>query len=500
MAVRRLSLALVLLLLTTASSWIAAADPVRRLVVIKADGLPHDLVDEIVRERDPRTGKSRLPWIQHVFYERGTRVANFYVRGTSLSGPSWSLLDTGQPLQIKGNVEFDRYTQHPYDYLNFIPFWLDNAAGRAGDMWGTAVLDELRLPLLLDVFEHEARLQSFQLFQRGSRWLTLQQGLKKRFTTRTPKQIFDEWQVGFEMRGIIAEQLERELIAGLDNPGMQYLDYYTTDVDHDAHHNRDRATHIAALRELDAVIGRIWTAIGRSDMAAQTAMVLISDHGVNTDPRFYSQGFSLVDVLSARTGGGHHVVTKRRILTDYSIKGVYPLVPLITTTSTASPYLKGRHDEYPTALVDFDGNERASIHLRDSTLNVLQILLEQLQRRDLTMAVRQAAGAAVLATIDRHREEWTRTSMEMKEELAVLRAATATLSARVLPKDKDEPRDRDPNAVPESGEARDQRLRDIAHVKASTREDLEYTAYLQSLDRLLALTPDTMSAPIISRD
>ena len=31
------------------------------------------------------TGKSLLPWFEHVFYERGTRLANFYVRGVSLS-------------------------------------------------------------------------------------------------------------------------------------------------------------------------------------------------------------------------------------------------------------------------------------------------------------------------------------------------------------------------------------------------------------------------------
>ena len=91
---------------------------VGRLVVVKVDGLPFATVDRFVRERDPRTGKSLLPWFEHVFYERGARLENFYVRGTSLSGPSWSLLDTGQHLQIKGNVEFDRYTLHSYDYLS----------------------------------------------------------------------------------------------------------------------------------------------------------------------------------------------------------------------------------------------------------------------------------------------------------------------------------------------------------------------------------------------
>src|SRR5258705_7438926 len=96
-----------------------------RLVAVQCDGLPYDLVDRFVKEHDSRTGKSQLPWFDYIFYQRGTRLANFYVRGMSLSGPSWSLIDTGQHLQIKGNVEFDRYTLQNYDYLNFVPFYVN---------------------------------------------------------------------------------------------------------------------------------------------------------------------------------------------------------------------------------------------------------------------------------------------------------------------------------------------------------------------------------------
>src|SRR3954463_11300759 len=88
----------------------AAFAQAKRVVILKVDGLQPDIVDSFVRERDPRTGKSLLPWIENVFYERGSRLENFYVRGMSLSGPSWSMLDTGQHLQIKGNVEYDRLT------------------------------------------------------------------------------------------------------------------------------------------------------------------------------------------------------------------------------------------------------------------------------------------------------------------------------------------------------------------------------------------------------
>ncbi|HEV7842611.1 MAG TPA: hypothetical protein VGO69_02890 [Pyrinomonadaceae bacterium] len=60
----------------------------KRLVLIKVDGLPFSEMDSFVRQRDPRTGKSLLPWTDYVFYQRGTRVPNFYTRGMSLSGPS----------------------------------------------------------------------------------------------------------------------------------------------------------------------------------------------------------------------------------------------------------------------------------------------------------------------------------------------------------------------------------------------------------------------------
>ena len=121
----------------------------KRVVIVKVDGLPYDTVDRFVRERDPQSGKSRLPWFDYIFYQNGTRITNFYVRGMSLSGPSWSLIDTGQHLQIKGNVEFDRYIFHTYDYLNFLPFYFKQAYRGNVDMPGTEVLDSIRVPILI---------------------------------------------------------------------------------------------------------------------------------------------------------------------------------------------------------------------------------------------------------------------------------------------------------------------------------------------------------------
>src|SRR5678816_4265179 len=157
---------------------------------------------------------------------------------------------------------------------------------------------------------------------------------------------------------------------------------------------------------MDSIIGQVWTAIQRSSLADDTALVLVSDHGFNSDDKVYSQGYNLVKLLGSRAGGGHHVITKRRLMLDYSIKGVNPLVPLITTTTPDTYYLKGESTTYPTAMLDFDGNERASVHLRDSDVNLLHILLQQLQRNDLSVARQKAATNEFFDVIDRRRSDW----------------------------------------------------------------------------------------------
>ena len=69
---------------------------------------------------------------------------------------------------------------------------------------------------------------------------------------------------------------------------------------------------------------------------------------------------------------------------DYSIKSINPFVPPITTPSSQSYYLKGQSADYPTALLDFDGNERAGLHLRNSNLNVIHILFNSSSAKDLS--------------------------------------------------------------------------------------------------------------------
>jgi len=407
--------ALVLLALTAAIS----GAQTKRVVIVKCDGLPPDVLERAVKERDPGSGKSQLPWIDYIYFQNGSRLANFYVRGMSLSAPSWSLLETGQHLQIKGNVEFDRYTLHSYDYLNFLPFLLKSATGDRVDMPAVEVLDSLRLPMLVDAYQHDERYVTFSLFQRGPRYITFRNSLVNRFK-QTPKDLFDEWTMGFDLRSSISDELLRELIAKLANPNVRYLDIVLQDFDHVAHHHNDYQSQLVVLKQIDVMLGQVWSAIQKSPLASETALVVVSDHGFNTDSRVYSQGYNLVKLLGSPEGGGHHVITKRRLLLDYAIKGVNPLVPLITTTTKDSYYLKNQSADYPTALLDFDGNERASIHLRDSDLNLLHILLQQLKRKDLDEALRTAATRQFFAILDQRRSDWQQELDQLNEELGAL--------------------------------------------------------------------------------
>src|SRR5258708_13172152 len=227
-------------------------------------------------------------------------------------------------------------------------------------MPGVQVLDDSRVPLLIDRFSYQTTYQSFQLFQRGVRWRTLRQAFQHRFS-RSFRDLLDEWSIGFEIGSSVEREMERELMEKLDDPRIQYLDYFTGDYDHVAHGTPDPGAQRIALGRIDSLIGRVWSAIEASPLAQQTVLVVVSDHGMNTQPGVYSQGFDLVSFFNSRAGGGHHVVTDRHPLTEYKLKGLDPFVSNVVTASGGSLYLKGESDRYPTVLLDLDGNERAAV-------------------------------------------------------------------------------------------------------------------------------------------
>jgi hypothetical protein len=454
------------------------------VVIIKIDGLPYEMVERFAREYDPMTGRSLLPWFDNVFFKNGTRLTNFYVRGMSLSAPSWSTLDTGQHLQIKGNVEFDRDILRTYDYLNFIPFYFKQATGSNVDMPGTEVLDSLGVPMLIDAYDNYQRNTGSQLYGRGARIDTLRRAGQTKFL-RNPKELAGEFLSGLDLRDVVPDELERELIESLQDQRVHYLDFYTTTFDHVAHHNNDRASHLAALRDIDGLIGRIWTGIQKSQLGSETVLVVVSDHGFNTDERVISQGFNLVKLLGSYAGGGHHVITKRRLLMDYSLKSINLFVPPITTTSSQSHYLQKQSAEYPTALLDFDGNERAGLHLRNSDLNLLHILLQQLQRKDLSPQLRRAAGDAFFGAVARDKANWHDELDQLDEELGALRRAIKKQRALCESQPKK-------FTVHDKELGRDDNARRVCVLAVQwTEQQKAYSAYVATMRNLLSLRPES---------
>lgn len=462
----------------------ACGQGVKRVVVVKIDGLPAHYVDRFAKQRDPETGKSILPWFEEIFYKNGTRVPNFYTRGMSLSGPSWGQIDSGQHLQIKGNVEYDRYTLHAYDYLNFLPYYLNYGLNKKADMPAMEVMDQLGIPVMADAFDYEDRYTSQQLYQRGNNWEVLASGFVKMYPGN-PSDMIDEWTIGLNFRKITVDQAERDIIGKLGKrENIDYYDYYDVSFDHVSHHNNDPQSRLGALKDLDRLLGRIWVAIQNSSRGGETALVLISDHGFNSDEKVYSQGFNLVKMLGSVAGGGHHVVTKRRLMLDYSIKGMYPLVPLIKSNSENSYYLKGRSSDYPTALLDFDGNERSSIHLRNSNLNTLHILLQQLQQGSLASEMKAAVTDAFFDIIESHRTEWRQTADQISEEIDALHR----WSEANKPKIAAEPKKFTPEEIAKGLNKEARRLAALNDIAIETEAD--FRKYIASLRALAGLRRD----------
>ena len=72
-------------------------------------------------------------------------------------------------------------------------------------------------------------------------------------------------------------------------------------------------------------------------------------------------------------------------------------------------------------MLDFDGNERASLQFRDSDLNLLHIILQQLQRSNLPGDMRRALTDQFFATINNRRSSWQLNLEQINEELGALR-------------------------------------------------------------------------------
>jgi hypothetical protein len=223
-------------------------------------------------------------------------------------------------------------------------------------------------------------------------------------------------------------------------------------------------------------------------------LVVLSDHGMNTEAGVYSQGFDLVQFFNGRAGGGHHVVTDRHPLTEYKLKGLDPFVSEVVTPSSESQYLKGADNDYPTALLDLDGNERASVYLRNSDFNTLHILLNELSRPTLAPPARRAGIAAFFEIIGRHRAGWQSTVGELDQELGSLRRAMARRRLNIHGE-----RRRWTSAERDAGlDKAGRRL--TVQLEAWREQEHGYSEYAAALSKLLELTPADFDRRLTASD
>ena len=476
----RFSVALAVLL----GSAIAHAE-VKRVIIVKMDGLPGWYVEQALADKDPATGKSRAPWFDHIFAQRGARLTNFYTRGISLSVPSWSLLDTGQHLQIHGNAEYDRYTMKVYDYMNFFAFLTNYSRGNAADEAGVEVLDEAGVKLFYDYYPYTSTYVNSQLFERGARIKMLQDALTNKFQPAKARDIFDEWQAGFNMTESVYQEMERNVIVRLKDPKFQYLDLFTGEFDHQSHLTMDKFTLQRAYDRIDRSLGRVWSAIQESPLADETVMVAVSDHGMNTTEGVYSQAYDLVRFFTSAAGGGHHTITNRFVMQEFKLRGLDPFVFKVVTPSSESFYLQGQSSQYPTALLDLDGNERACVHLRNNQLNQVHMLLEAIGSNK--KQARQYANQA-MEIIDGQRARWAKALQELRAEIAALEAKRDSHSKekiRVIWKYTKQEL--------EEGVLIEQ-MRNNARLVFWNNQAREYEAYAKTLERLLAVRREDLAS------
>jgi len=459
------------------------ARSVRRIIILRFDGLPPDLLRRYVQQRNPHTGKSYLPWIRRVFYEEGIVFEHFYTRGQSLSGPSWAMLATGQPQPLVSNVELDRATGRLEDYLNNVLIQYELLRGRRLHARVVEVLDERGASLIEDLYEPEQKRIGLELIRRGTSWTALARILQARFPHRSMEELLARWLGGFDSHEAFDMANEEHLLENLKDPRFLYLSAFYSLFDHFVHTNNDEELIRHLLQRVDRTVGRLYTAIREGPYAEETVLVLISDHGMTTRPDIYSQGFNLVNYFTRAEWGGHHVLTKRANWHDFQFRSLNFLAQGFVNPSRESPYLKGQA-HYPTLFLDYDGNERAMLHFRNSDLNLLHLLLREMKRRH-PERVANALRALFFEVIERNRARWDRECADVREELWAMERWMERLRHAL-------------SSLPSEQEVRRKEL--SVQMKNVAEYRAEYEAYLRMLSTLLALRQDSFDPRAVRPD
>ncbi|MCS6804170.1 MAG: alkaline phosphatase family protein [Acidobacteriota bacterium] len=412
---------LLLVALWPATGASASRQRPNRLIVIKVDGLPPDLLAAAAfPERDDllkrlpyaeefrravhlfyqQTGReSIMPNARRYFFEQGVVCENMFASTLTLSAASWSVIDTGQPSVIKKHGTFSRDTGYLRSHLDGFRDTWDALRYRGEKTSAVWMLDQIGVSLMLDAFDFQRTWTSPQIYQRlgnseqlflmGKKWLTNdQRGVKdivrshlSRLATGIDYTEFNQ-EVAAEMTAI--KVLERDLTG---QERYDYLSPYFTLMDHQQHVDPHPDNLIHWLVKLDGLIGRIFEAVERSQRRDETVVAMISDHGSDIKPGQVAFSLPITRLFRTPLFGSHTVTT---LLVEDAYRALTTPVPGVdfprVYESDTSPYgrkrnARGGEDGYVTAFIDNFGNGRADVNLRNNDLNRLHLILLELQKQ-----------------------------------------------------------------------------------------------------------------------
>ncbi|HSR68346.1 MAG TPA: hypothetical protein VLU25_10420 [Acidobacteriota bacterium] len=393
-----------------------------RLVMIKCDGLPPDLLAAVamperqdlmrrlpyaqdlkqaIEAYQQQSGRQFvLPNIRKFFYQDGVVFDNMYSHTLTLSAVAWGVIETGHPSVIKGHGTFSRDTSYLRSHLDGLRDTIDALKVRApyGEARTSATwrLDQVGLPFIFDYYDpmriwvgpHIYRRTANRelLLEGGKRWLTADgEGVMGIARAHVSRQVtgLDYTEFNQEM----SAQIAAEKILEKDLQGEERFDFVSplfTLMDHQQHVDPHPVNLIHWLTVLDAEVGQIFRAVSRSERRDRTVVALASDHGSEIKPGQVGYSFPITKVFRTRQYGGHTVKT---LLVEAAWSALSVPIPGMDRPriyeSDFSPYNQGPagEDGYVTAYIDPFGNGRAATYLRNDDLNRLHLILMELKKK-----------------------------------------------------------------------------------------------------------------------
>ena len=146
--------------------------------VVQYDGVPTmKLSIGLVRERDPQTGKSQLPWL--IIFINAARACQFLCFAEwACHGPSWVRHRYWSTPPDKRHRGIRSVHSAKYDYLNFIPLYVQGTIGKRVDMQGVRGARPRLVFLYCRPLPLITKARALFFIQRGVRYITFQKALE----------------------------------------------------------------------------------------------------------------------------------------------------------------------------------------------------------------------------------------------------------------------------------------------------------------------------------